>query len=443
MSRATQSIFTSATQAQGIAPIPTPTVDYGVTTDFSTLEIRATVKAGRKSQTLFTFHGGSVMKSKKGNLFTAFMLRPFIYKEKDGVKEIAVNDKGELQHSSVKSFLVKSVEQNIPEKIAPFIEVLKTSPTPQREAGIAVAAQTFGVTQEEIVKYLYQTSTLDHKEISPSKFLNNLFKHENVRFKANISSKWESRIENILEKISEEDKYSIILRFDLTRVNAIKDLLETQGYNEGGELEARRHPLTGDVILLQEVSVPLTYIGIEKGSTYDEDTTKYLNPMLSISAAMNATKDEENPTYMDYSILEARAEKVNAWKANMSKFTGKKFLQNSGIVDTLYKLAESYASGSQEALNEANSIFEALRAEERVGEVKANSIWSTFQGKVQEATNQPEPENKSSDNNSTQQEVESQEETVTTVTNDAVDMLSSPAFSLDALLGMNLAIDEE
>lgn len=438
MSRTTQSIFTSATQAQGI---PAPAVEYGVTHNFSTLEIRATAKAGKRNQTLFTFHGGSVMKSKKGNLFTAFMLRPFIYKFTDGVNEIAVNDKGELQHSSVRSFLVKSVEQSIPERIAPFIEVLKASPVPQREAGIAVAAQTFGVNQEEIVKYLYQTDTLDHKEISPSKFLNNLFKHENVRFKANITSKWETKIESILEKISGEDKYSIILRFDLTRINVIKELLETQGYNEGGELEARRHPITGDLILLQEVSVPLTYIGIEKGSTYDEDTTKYLNPMLSINAAMNATKDEENPTYMDYSILEARAEKVNAWKANMSKFTGKKFLQNSGIVDNLYKLADSYASGSQEAIDEANSIFEALKAEERVGEVKANSIWSTFQGKVQEAANQPEPsENK---NNSTQQEVENQEETVVTVTNDAVDMLSSPAFSWDALLGVNLAIDEE
>ena len=414
----------------------------GVTSDFTTLEIRATLKPGAKKQTLFTFHGGSVMKSKKGNLFTAFMLRPFIY-SREGNKDILVNETGELQHSSVKSLLVKGVDQTIPADIEPVVSMLKAAPEAQRELAIGMLRTQPSLDIDRILSYLNTGSSLVHKEVSPAKLLNSLFKHENVRFKANISSKWENKIDSIIDRISGGDeKYSIILRFDLSKVNAIKELGEVQHYLEDGSLAARLHPITGDVVQLQEVSIALTYIGLEKGSTYDEDTSKYLNPSLVINAALSATKDVENPVYMDYSIIEARAEKVNAWKANMAKFTGKKFLQNSGIVDTLYKLAEFYASGNEESIKEANSIYEALKTDERVGEVKATRIWATFQEKVQEAANLPEPENKSSDVYSTQKEVESQEE-ITSVTEEAVDLLSSPAFSLDALLGMNLAIDED
>ena len=97
---------------------------------------------------------------------------------------------------------------------------------------------------------------------------------------------------------------------------------------------------------------------------------------------------------------------------------------------------------SEESIKEANSIYEALKADERVGEVKATKIWATFQEKVQEAANLPEPSENISTSESTAEQVESQEETPS-VTEEAVNLLSSPAFSLDALLGMNLAIDED
>jgi hypothetical protein len=429
----------SNTSSVAVPSAVTSVESMGVTSDFTTLEIRATLKPGAKKQTLFTFHGGSVMKSKKGNLFTAFMLRPFIY-SREGNKDILVNNEtGELQHSSVKSLLVKGVDQTIPADIEPIVSMLKVAPEAQRELAIGMLRTQPSLDIDRILSYL-TGSSLVHQEVSPAKLLNSLFKHENVRFKANISSKWENKIDSIIDRISGgDDKYSIILRFDLSKVNAIKELGEVQHYLEDGSLAARLHPITGDVVQLQEVSIALTYIGLEKGSTYDEDTSKYLNPSLVINAALSATKDVENPVYMDYSIIEARAEKVNAWKANMAKFTGKKFLQNSGIVDTLYKLAESYASGNEESIKEANSIYEALKADERVGEVKATKIWATFQEKVQEAANQPEPSENISTSESTSEQVESQEET-TSVTEEAVDLLSSPAFSLTALLQGNLGL---
>jgi hypothetical protein len=444
MTRQVPSLLNLSNTSSVAAPSAVTSVEsLGVTNDFTTLEIRATLKPGAKKRTLFTFHGGSVMKSKKGNLFTAFMLRPFIY-SREGNKDILVNkETGELQHSSVKSLLVKGVDQTIPADIEPVVSMLKVAPEAQRELAIGMLRTQPSLDIDRILSYLNTGSSLVHKEVSPAKLLNSLFQHENVRFKANISSKWENKIDSIIDRISGgDDKYSIILRFDLSKVNAIKELGEVQHYLEDGSLAARLHPITGDVVQLQEVSVALTYIGLEKGSTYDEDTSKYLNPSLVINAALSATKDVENPVYMDYSIIEARAEKVNAWKANMAKFTGKKFLQNSGIVDTLYKLAESYASGNEESIKEANSIYEALKADERVGEVKATKIWATFQEKVQEAANLPEPSENISTSESTAEQVESQEETPS-VTEEAVNLLSSPAFSLDALLGMNLAIDED
>ena len=444
MTRQVPSLLNLSNTSSVVVPSAVTSVEsLGVTSDFTTLEIRATLKPGAKKRTLFTFHGGSVMKSKKGNLFTAFMLRPFIY-SREGNKDILVNkETGELQHSSVKSLLVKGVDQTIPADIEPVVSMLKVAPEAQRELAIGMLRTQPALDIDRILSYLNTGSSLVHKEVSPAKLLNSLFQHENVRFKANISSKWENKIDSIIDRISGgDDKYSIILRFDLSKVNAIKELGEVQHYLEDGSLAARLHPITGDVVQLQEVSIALTYIGLEKGSIYEEDTSKYLNPSLVINAALSATKDVENPVYMDYSIIEARAEKVNVWKANMAKFTGKKFLQNSGIVDTLYKLAESYASGNEESVKEAKSIYEALKADERVGEVKATKIWATFQEKVQEAANLPEPSENISTSESTAEQVESQEETPS-VTEEAVNLLSSPASSLDALLGMNLAIDED
>ena len=80
MTRQVPSLLNLSNTSYVAAPSAVTSVEsLGVTNDFTTLEIRATLKPGAKKQTLFTFHGGSVMKSKKGNLFTAFMLRPFIY----------------------------------------------------------------------------------------------------------------------------------------------------------------------------------------------------------------------------------------------------------------------------------------------------------------------------------------------------------------------------
>jgi hypothetical protein len=445
MSRQTSSIFTASTQASGLASVPvTPIESMGVTRDFSTLEIRATLKVGAQKKTLFTFHGGSVMKSEKGNMFTAFMLRPFIY-AKDS-KELVVNkETGELQHSSVKSFLVKATETQVPEALKPIVDMLKVCPPEQRQVALEVAKLQLGqlgISADTLTQYIYGTDTLEHTEISASKFLSNLFKHENVRFKANISSKFESKIENIVDKISGgEDKYSIVLRFDLTKVNAVKELVELQYYADGGNLSARTHPVTGDTILLQEVSIPLTYIGIEKGTTYDEDTSKYLNPMLSIQAALTATKDSDKPVYMDYSVIEGRAEKVNAWKAKLDNNTGKKFLKNSGILERLYdelpKLVMSYVPGASE---EVDSIFKSLEEDERISPEKLNQMKVTYLDKVKEAeaanaiqSTQPEQKEKDA----------AQVEEVSSVTEDAVNLLNSSAFSLDSLLGMNLAIDSE
>lgn len=444
MSRQVPSLLNLSNTSSVAAPSTVTVESLGVTSDFTTLEIRATLKPGAKKQTLFTFHGGSVMKSKKGNLFTAFMLRPFIY-SREGNKDILVNNEtGELQHSSVKSLLVKGVDQTIPADIEPIVSMLKAAPEAQRELAIGMLRTQPALDIDTILSYLNTGSTLVHKEVSPAKLLNSLFKHENVRFKANISSKWENKIDSIIDRISGgDDKYSIILRFDLSKVNAIKELVEVQHYLEDGSLAARLHPITGDVVQLQEVSIALTYIGLEKGSTYDEDTSKYLNPSLVINAALSATKDVENPVYMDYSIIEARAEKVNAWKANMAKFTGKKFLQNSGILVRLFdELPQLVMMEVPGARDEVDSIFKTLKEDERISEVKYAELGATYLRKVREAANLPEPSENTSTSESTAEQVESQEETPS-VTEEAVDLLSSPAFSLDALLGMNLAIDEE
>ena len=446
MTRQVSLLNLSNTASNVVASSAVTLESLGVTSDFTTLEIRATLKPGAKKQTLFTFHGGSVMKSKKGNLFTAFMLRPFIY-SREGSKEILVNkETGELQHSSVKSLLVKGVEQTIPADIEPIVSMLKAAPEAQRELAIGML-RTQPIDIDRVLSYLNNKSELVYKEISPAKLLNSLFKHENVRFKGNISSKWENKIDSIIDRISGGDeKYSIILRFDLSKVNSIKELGEVQHYLEDGSLAARLHPITGDVIQLQEVSITLTYIGLEKGSTYDEDTSKYLNPSLVIKAALSATKDVENPIYMDYSIIEARAEKVNAWKANMAKFTGKKFLQNSGILVRLFdELPQLVMMEVPGAKDEVESIFKTLEEDERISEVKLADLKATYLRKIREAANLPEPSENISNSESTAEQVESQEE-IPSITEEAVDLISSPAFSLNALLQGNLGllgVDEE
>ena len=458
MSRQVNSVFTSSAQASGVASIPTTTVEsMGVTKDFTTLEVRATLaKKGenRNAQnTLFTFHGGSVMKSSKTkSMFLAMMPRPFVFTKGEN-KEIQINkETGELQHSSVKSFKVRAVETQVPEMLKPLIEMLKVTPAEQRQVAMEVAKlqlAQLGVTPEAFTQYLYGTDALEHEEICPGKLLRAIYKDtqggsfENIRFKANISSKWENKIESILDKISGGDeKYSIVLRFDLTKFNSVKELVELQYYKDGN-LVPRRHPLTGDVILLQEVTLPLTYIGIEKGSTYDEDTSKYIAPSIVLNALDLATKDVENPTYMDYSVIQARVATANVWRSKMAEFTGKKFLQNSGVIDTIYnQLPAKVAAGDSVAIQEAEEIFKALEAEERVGSDKLAQIKANFEKNVQEAASLPEHPNKTSNSNSTQEEAVSQEP-VTNITDNAVDLISSDAFSLDALLGMNLAIDPE
>ena len=458
MSRQTTSIFTSSAQSAGIASIPTTTVEsMGVTKEFTTLEIRATLaKKGenRNAQnTLFTFHGGSVMRSSKTkSMFLAMMPRPFVF-SKDEAKEILINkETGELQHSSVKSFKVRAVETQIPDTLKPLIEMLKVTPAEQRQVALEVAKiqlGQLGLPADALTQYLYGTDTLEHEEICPGKLLRAIYKDtqggsfENIRFKANISSKWENKIESILDKISGGDeKYSIVLRFDLTKFNSVKELVELQHYKDGN-LVPRRHPLTGDVILLQEVTLPLTYVGIEKGGTYDEDTSKYIAPSIVLNALDLATKDAENPTYMDYSVIQARVATANVWKDNLAKQTGKKFLKNSGVLERLYdELAVKVASADSEAQAEADAVFEALSEDERISESKLAQMKVTFNEKVQEAANQPEL-NLTSSSNSTQEVVESQDQIVIDITDNAVNLVSSDAFSLDALLGMNLAIDPE
>ena len=174
MTRQIPSLLTNTSSVAAPSAV-TSVESLGVTNDFTTLEIRATLKPGAKKRTLFTFHGGSVMKSKKGNLFTAFMLRPFIY-SREGNKDILVNkETGELQHSSVKSLLVKGVDQTIPADIEPVVSMLKVAPEAQRELAIGMLRTQPALDIDRILSYLNTGSSLVHKEVSPAKLLNSLW----------------------------------------------------------------------------------------------------------------------------------------------------------------------------------------------------------------------------------------------------------------------------
>lgn len=59
----------------------------------------------------------------------------------------------------------------------------------------------------------------------------------------------------------------------------------------------------------------------------DADSTpkkksKYIDPAIVLNAIELATKDKENPVYMDYSIIEERAKRANAWVDKLKKING-------------------------------------------------------------------------------------------------------------------------
>jgi len=63
---------------------------------------------------------------------------------------------------------------------------------------------------------------------------------------------------------------------------------------------------------------------LEEGSTYEKDTTAYIDPSIIKAALYLATQvAEESPKYMDNAILSERASRVNAWKTKLEKTTGK------------------------------------------------------------------------------------------------------------------------
>ncbi len=329
-----------------------------------TLEVRMTLSKSKNEKVLFSFHGGNVARSGKGDLFTSFWLMPPVYRE----RQIQFTAAGDLQRSKVWASLVS--KEQVDPALSQQLSLIQSLPEEQRVGFLQLITLQSPAMAEKIKSALQNSGGVKYQSIDHLTLLNQVFGHFNVKFKANLN-RLASQIESIQDRLVEAEegqKFSLVLRFNLIQgVNAVKELVELQHYSGGlkeNGTEATCYP-NGSPIVIQEVTLNPTYVGIIEGSTYEVDSSKFVDPEVMAAGLMKATqvKSDNKPTYLDRSILSARATRVNAWSEKIEQATGNKWLKKLGYTGSKGETPKFFELALQSHYGnvEAKAEFEAMK----------------------------------------------------------------------------------
>lgn len=284
-------------------------IEDGLVSD-RVLEIRGTLKvAPGDNNRQFYFHGGHVTVRDKGGFFGA--LRPFPWlKNKEGwiLNPDGTHKTGKLwcQRVTKGSAVVLSPQdklmlaaiQNSPEQL----EVLK--PLLSLEVLAALNPQ------------------LQYEEFNLDGYLENILGHKNVQLTFSIPQQWDYLINNIKETLADKEEgqsFSFVLRFDSRRLNLAKDIEQEYQSEE----------------FRQDIPIYPTYFAMIPGSTWEDDTSKYVDPEIADEAWELGLVSKE-VIYISRETLAARAEIIKTRINNTG--TGKK--DHTSILTDIFTAVE-------------------------------------------------------------------------------------------------------
>ncbi len=328
-----------------------------------TLEVRLNITGGKRGNnqadegcTLFTYHGGSLKQSKKGDFFMDWWLLAPKYEN----KQLCFNDQG---IETTKVWVQRVLKTPVAPELAVFLPQLKALSSDKVQAFLSGLEMSNPAQAAELRTCL--TGGLTYKQFPAEVALEMAFFHKNVKFKSSNLNKFADQVENIIDTLSDGGTYTLVLRYSFTEsVNLASPIKQMQ--NTAGNPIC--YPFSDEPVEYKEVSVNLKYIAVEEGNTYIADPSKYANPAHMLDALNQAcAAGTVEPAYFDLDKLKAESAQVNAWKTKIDETTGNKWLQKCGYTakqgqpnSKFFNLAIEAKQGNELAKAEFGRMTKAL-----------------------------------------------------------------------------------